>query len=192
MLRRLYDWTCAWPAIPRGAGPGQGDLRQLVLPDSAGRLAGADGPGQPGQVWRYAAICAISSVLGGIAGYFIGLLLFESVAMPILAFYGLLENFEQVAERYNELGWLMVLLGGGFTPLPYKGDHHYQRSDPARPLAVRRPQPCRPQPALRRYLRFAVLGWPTPEDLIERRLGMAFVLMAVMVVGGLMLGKYVL
>ncbi|HBO3980342.1 TPA: DedA family protein, partial [Pseudomonas aeruginosa] len=28
--------------------------------------------------------------------------------------------------------------------------------------------------------------------LIERRLGMAFVLMAVMVVGGLMLGKYVL
>ncbi|HCA5875706.1 TPA: DedA family protein, partial [Pseudomonas aeruginosa] len=27
---------------------------------------------------------------------------------------------------------------------------------------------------------------------IERRLGMAFVLMAVMVVGGLMLGKYVL
>ncbi|HEJ2587813.1 TPA: DedA family protein, partial [Pseudomonas aeruginosa] len=28
--------------------------------------------------------------------------------------------------------------------------------------------------------------------LIEQRLGMAFVLMAVMVVGGLMLGKYVL
>ncbi|HBO7680810.1 TPA: DedA family protein, partial [Pseudomonas aeruginosa] len=30
------------------------------------------------------------------------------------------------------------------------------------------------------------------KTLIERRLGMAFVLMAVMVVGGLMLGKYVL
>lgn len=103
-------------------------------------------------------------MLGGIAGYFIGLLLFESVAMPILAFYGLLENFEQVAERYNELGWLMVLLGGGFTPLPYKVITITSGVTQARPLAVRRPQPCRPQPALRRYLRFAVLGWPTPED----------------------------
>ncbi|HCE6256034.1 TPA: DedA family protein, partial [Pseudomonas aeruginosa] len=49
-----------------------------------------------------------------------------------------------------------------------------------------------------RSLRFAatcaLLFWAGPrlKTLIERRLGMAFVLMAVMVVGGLMLGKYVL
>ena len=46
--------------------------------------------------------------------------MFETVGQAILAFYGLQENFAEVAERYNELGWLMVLLGGGFTPLPYK------------------------------------------------------------------------
>lgn len=144
------------------------------------------------KAWRYATICAISSVLGGIAGYFIGLLLFESVAMPILAFYGLLENFEQVAERYNELGWLMVLLGGGFTPLPYKVitiTSGVTQLDLWLFVGLS---------LVARSLRFAatcaLLFWAGPrlKTLIERRLGMAFVLMAVMVVGGLMLGKYVL
>lgn len=63
-------------------------------------------------------ICAISSVLGDIVGYFIGLLLFEGVVMSTLAFYDLLENFEQIIECYNELGWLMALLGGSLTSLP--------------------------------------------------------------------------
>lgn len=96
--------------------------------------------------------------MGGIAGYFIGLLLFESVAMPILAFYGLLENFEQVAERYNELGWLMVLLGGGFTPLPYKVitiTSGVTQLDLWLFVGLS---------LVARSLRFAVLGWPTPED----------------------------
>src|SRR5690606_28351528 len=72
------------------------------------------------KAWRYALICTISSVLGGIAGYFIGALLFDSLGDWILGLYGLRDSFDEVAARYNDLGWLMVLLGGGFTPLPYK------------------------------------------------------------------------
>ncbi|HBO1024510.1 TPA: DedA family protein, partial [Pseudomonas aeruginosa] len=107
-------------------------------------------------------------------------------------FYGLLENFEQVAERYNELGWLMVLLGGGFTPLPYKVitiTSGVTQLDLWLFVGLS---------LVARSLRFAatcaLLFWAGPrlKTLIERRLGMAFVLMAVMVVGGLMLGKYVL
>ncbi|HHW1985652.1 TPA: YqaA family protein, partial [Pseudomonas aeruginosa] len=105
---------------------------------------------------------------------------------------GLLENFEQVAERYNELGWLMVLLGGGFTPLPYKVitiTSGVTQLDlwlfVGLSLVAR---------SLRLAATCALLFWAGPrlKTLIERRLGMAFVLMAVMVVGGLMLGKYVL
>ncbi|EPF1321915.1 YqaA family protein, partial [Pseudomonas aeruginosa] len=104
----------------------------------------------------------------------------------------LLENFEQVAERYNELGWLMVLLGGGFTPLPYKVitiTSGVTQLDLWLFVGLS---------LVARSLRFAatcaLLFWAGPrlKTLIERRLGMAFVLMAVMVVGGLMLGKYVL
>ncbi|HFI2164150.1 TPA: YqaA family protein, partial [Pseudomonas aeruginosa] len=102
------------------------------------------------------------------------------------------ENFEQVAERYNELGWLMVLLGGGFTPLPYKVitiTSGVTQLDLWLFVGLS---------LVARSLRFAatcaLLFWAGPrlKTLIERRLGMAFVLMAVMVVGGLMLGKYVL
>lgn len=72
------------------------------------------------KAWRYAAICTVSSVLGGIAGYLIGALLFEAVGEPLLRFYGMSGDFEQVAAKFNEYGWLMVLIGGGITPIPYK------------------------------------------------------------------------
>ncbi|HBO2424434.1 TPA: DedA family protein, partial [Pseudomonas aeruginosa] len=91
-----------------------------------------------------------------------------------------------------ELGWLMVLLGGGFTPLPYKVitiTSGVTQLDLWLFVGLS---------LVARSLRFAatcaLLFWAGPrlKTLIERRLGMAFVLMAVMVVGGLMLGKYVL
>ncbi|MGQ4273343.1 YqaA family protein [Terrihabitans sp. B22-R8] len=75
---------------------------------------------RPERTWRYALICTITSVLGGIAGYAIGYFLFETVGQAILDFYGLADEFETIAEKYNDVGWLMVLLGGGITPLPYK------------------------------------------------------------------------
>ena len=194
MLRRLYDWTLRLAGHPRAelALGGGTFAESSFFPIPPDAVLGPMVLANRAKAWRYATICAISSVLGGIAGYFIGLLLFESVAMPILAFYGLLENFEQVAERYNELGWLMVLLGGGFTPLPYKVitiTSGVTQLDLWLFVGLS---------LVARSLRFAatcaLLFWAGPrlKTLIERRLGMAFVLMAVMVVGGLMLGKYVL
>ncbi|PZQ14401.1 MAG: cytochrome B [Ancylobacter novellus] len=72
------------------------------------------------KAWRYAAVCTISSVIGGIVGYLIGYLLFEAVGEPLMRFYGMSGDFEQIAGKYNEYGWLMVLIGGGITPIPYK------------------------------------------------------------------------
>lgn len=72
------------------------------------------------KAWRYAAICTVSSVLGGIVGYLIGALLFEAVGEPLLRFYGMAGDFEQIAGKYNDYGWLLVLIGGGITPIPYK------------------------------------------------------------------------
>lgn len=72
------------------------------------------------KAWRYAAVCTISSVIGGIVGYLIGYLLFEAVGEPIMRFYGMSGDFAEIAAKYNEYGWLMVLIGGGITPIPYK------------------------------------------------------------------------
>ncbi|MEM9221449.1 MAG: YqaA family protein [Pseudomonadota bacterium] len=67
----------------------------------------------------YAFVCTAASVLGGIAGYAIGLLLFQEVAEPILNFYGYGEKFDDFKDRFNEYGAWIVFLAG-VTPFPYK------------------------------------------------------------------------
>ncbi|MCQ4161890.1 DedA family protein [Roseomonas sp. GC11] len=74
---------------------------------------------RPERAWRYAALCTLASVLGGIAGYALGYFLFEAVAQPVLAAYGhaqALESFRQWFERWGAA----VILIKGLTPIPYK------------------------------------------------------------------------
>jgi membrane protein YqaA with SNARE-associated domain len=71
------------------------------------------------KAWRIAGVATLGSVLGGFAGYGIGLFLFEALAQPILDFYGYQEAFARFQARYNEWGaWIVA--GAGFTPFPYK------------------------------------------------------------------------
>jgi membrane protein YqaA with SNARE-associated domain len=69
--------------------------------------------------WRLAFICTITSVLGGLFGYFIGAVLFDQIAQPILSFYGYADKFEEFAANYNEWGVWIVLIAG-LTPFPFK------------------------------------------------------------------------
>jgi membrane protein YqaA with SNARE-associated domain len=71
------------------------------------------------KAWRFAGICTIASVLGALAGYVIGAVLFDFIAQPILSFYGYMEKFEAFAETYKQWGVWIVLLGG-LTPIPFK------------------------------------------------------------------------
>lgn len=194
MLRRLYDWTLRLAGHPRAelALGGVTFAESSFFPIPPDALLVPMVLANRAKAWRYAAICIVSSVLGGIAGYFIGLLLFETVGQAILGFYGLQENFAEVAERYNELGWLMVLLGGGFTPLPYKLitlTSGVTQLDLVLFIVLS---------VIARTLRFAatcaLLFWAGPKlrEVIEKRLGLAFGLLTAMVVGGLLLGKYML
>ena len=71
------------------------------------------------KAWFFAAVCTVSSVLGGMAGYAIGYFLFELAGKPILAFYGYEQAFADFAGRYNEYGAWIVFFAG-VTPFPYK------------------------------------------------------------------------
>ncbi len=66
-----------------------------------------------------AGVCTIASVLGGLAGYAIGALLWEAVGAPLVNFYGYEYKMARFAEAYNEWGaWLVFTFG--ITPFPYK------------------------------------------------------------------------
>jgi membrane protein YqaA with SNARE-associated domain len=71
------------------------------------------------KAWQLAAICAVSSVVGGIAGYMIGALLYESIGAWVIQLYGYGERVESFREEYAKWGAWIILLKG-LTPIPYK------------------------------------------------------------------------
>jgi len=73
----------------------------------------------PEKWWRLALWSSLFSVLGGIFGYFIGLLFFETVAAPLLDMLGKTESMGMFRQSINKHGGLWVF-GAGFTPFPYK------------------------------------------------------------------------
>ena len=67
----------------------------------------------------YASICTLSSVGGGILGYLIGFLLFNSVGILVVEFYHLGEEVSKFKSYYNSYGaWIVII--AGFTPFPFK------------------------------------------------------------------------
>lgn len=121
MLRRLYDWVLRLaehkhaPSALFGVSfaessffPLPPDL-MLVPMVLAERM----------KAWRFALITTVGSVLGGIFGYFIGAVLFETVGQPIVDFYGLSHKMDFVFENYKTYGAIIVFIAG-FTPIPYK------------------------------------------------------------------------
>ena len=69
--------------------------------------------------FRYAAICAAGSVLGGMLGYGLGMGFMDTIGVKILAWYGLHDKYEVVQNLYRQYDALAVG-AAGFTPLPYK------------------------------------------------------------------------
>lgn len=121
MLRAVYDWTLAQAGRPHATVA----LALVAFVDSSFFpvppfvLMIPMVLAQPNRAWKLAALCTISSVLGGLLGYAIGDLLYEQVAKPILAFYGHEGSFDGVAADYAKHGPWIVLLGG-LTPFPFK------------------------------------------------------------------------
>jgi membrane protein YqaA with SNARE-associated domain len=74
---------------------------------------------RPDRALRYALICTIAGVAGGVTGYYVGYALFELVAVPLIALYKYEAAFAQFRTMYDQYGiWVVAI--GGFTPVPYK------------------------------------------------------------------------
>ncbi|MEM9336712.1 MAG: VTT domain-containing protein [Patescibacteria group bacterium] len=72
------------------------------------------------ELWkRYILVSVIASVIGGIAGYLVGIYFFDLIGNSMLQTFGLEQRFNSVAEGINQSDFVFVLLGA-FTPIPYK------------------------------------------------------------------------
>ena len=70
------------------------------------------------RAWRFAAIAMVFSVLGGAAGYAIGLLAFEAIE-PWLAESHYWAAYETSRAWFDKYGFWAVFIAG-FSPIPYK------------------------------------------------------------------------
>ncbi len=121
MLKRLYHWTLAKAAHPLAERwlAFIAFIESSLFPIPPDVVLAPMCLATPKKALRYAGVCTIGSTLGAGAGWLIGALLFESVGRLVLHAYGLENEFYKIADRFNEQGWLIVMLGG-FTPIPFK------------------------------------------------------------------------
>lgn len=120
MLRALYDWTLSLAARKSA----EIWLAVIAFIESSVFLVPADvlflpmALARPGRAYRYAAVATVASVLGGIAGYFLGYFAYEAFAKPVLSFYGKLESFETLKACTSEDTLIMLLVTSGLAHLP--------------------------------------------------------------------------
>jgi len=74
---------------------------------------------KPQRWFRYALIATVTSVLGGLFGYLIGAVFFETIGRGIVTTYGLEEIFQKTQAVFNGNAITFTLIGA-LTPLPYK------------------------------------------------------------------------
>jgi len=121
MLRALYDRVLALAAHRRApaylAAVSFAESSVFPIPPDAMLIPMCIA--RPERAYRYAAICTIASVFGGILGYLIGLYLFEALAEPVLRAYGHADGLARFQGWYDRWG-AMVILVKGLTPIPYK------------------------------------------------------------------------
>jgi membrane protein YqaA with SNARE-associated domain len=121
MLKKLYAWTMSLAesrhstlALAAAAFaessffPLPPDL--ILLPMSLAR---------PQKAWFYAGVCTLASVVGGMFGYLIGSVLFDTIGHWIIDLYGYGPRIDTLRDFYGKWGWAFILVKG-LTPIPFK------------------------------------------------------------------------
>ncbi len=121
LLRRLYDWCLSEAATPHAmwtmGAVAFAESSFFPVPPDVMLIPMA--LAQPARAYLLAAWCTLASVLGGIAGYAIGALLYDSVGAWLIHLYGYNDKVETFRAAYAQWGAWIILLKG-LTPIPYK------------------------------------------------------------------------
>ncbi|MGV6813266.1 MAG: YqaA family protein [Brevirhabdus sp.] len=191
MIRRLYDWTLSLAASRNAlwALACVAFVESSVFPIPPDVLMIPMILAAPSRAWLIAGVALVASVLGGLAGYFIGASLFETLGRPVLEFYGKTDAADTFAQRFNDYGAWAVLVAG-VTPFPFKVITIMSGwTGLSLPVFILSSIIAR---ALRFFVVAALLwkfGSPI-RDFIERRLGLVFTAFVVILLAGFYMVKF--
>ena len=128
-LRRLYEWILHWAETKYGVPA----LFLLALAESSFFPIPPDvlliplALGARSKAIRFALVCSVASIIGGIAGYGIGYFAWwngEAYSAVALFFFNHIPGFTEqvflnIQEKYEIYNFLIVFTAG-FTPIPFK------------------------------------------------------------------------
>ena len=121
MLRRMYDW-CVAAAYKPFATWIMGIvsfLESSIFPVPPDVMLIPMSLARPEKAYSYAFLCTWTSVAGGILGYAVGALLYDSVGQWLITLYGYGDKVDAFRHAYAQYGMWIILLKG-LTPIPFK------------------------------------------------------------------------
>ncbi len=120
-LRRLYDWCLSAAHKPQAMW----SMGAVAFAESSFFPVPPDfmlipmALARPERAYVMAVWCTIASVTGGLFGYAIGALLYDSVGSWLIHLYGYGDKVAAFRAAYAQWGAWIILLKG-LTPIPYK------------------------------------------------------------------------
>jgi len=122
IIRRLYAWTVSWADHPGGTWAlfliAFAESSFFPIPPDVLLLALCFGAREK---WlKYAAVCTLGSVLGGIAGWGIGYGLRDTVAIPLLNIFDTSGHTQVKIQTWYDAHGFWGILIAAVTPIPYK------------------------------------------------------------------------
>lgn len=191
VIRKLYDWVLNWAESPYGAYA----LFFLAFAESSffpippDVLLIALTISMPARAFRFALICTVGSLIGGLVGYGIGHFGYETIGSPIVEFYNGEAVMESIKQQYDELGFWGVLIAA-VTPIPYKiftisaGVFRFSFSEFMLASIIGRSL---------RFFAVAGLIWrfgPSIKTFIDRYFNLLATLFVILLIGGFILVKF--
>ena len=191
MIQRLYNWTLSMAEHPHALWVLAlvSFVESSIFPIPPDILMIPMILAAPSRAFVIAGVALVSSVLGGLLGYAIGALAFDTLGQPILQALGKADSMEAFNGRFNDVGFWAVLIAG-ITPFPYKVIT-IMSGWTAMPLGT-----FIVTSIIARGLRFfivAALLWKFGAPIktfIEKRLPLMFTLFVVVLIGGVYAVKF--
>ena len=191
MLRKLYNWCVAAAGKPHATWTlgAVSFVESSFFPIPPDAMLLPMSLARPDRAYYFAAVCTITSVIGGVLGYAIGYFLYESLGLWLMQLYGYGAKVEWFQQQYREWGAWFILIKG-LTPIPYKlvtivsGFAHY----PILPFII--------LSLITRGARFYLVAFvchrygDRAREIIEKRLEMWATIFAVVLVVGIVAAVY--